>query len=228
MNNRNEGYVPDGLFPQGPTDHRVLVGPSDRPRIFKHGKADELNRDQTWHWVKISGDQEPGTPAELDGGAEHWSQFRGHHVLVDIAYRQQNRREVNYWKGRDEIRAEGAWVLRFNRTQVWEGWCTTNLLWDLHRIADTAMRLREHPVIDWMSDVPYARQLEGRKVWFRKTPAIISRVLMDQGCVMLQPDGASVFPPPQSQLDHLEQYDSSDDERVKVDLLDPHVWWFRD
>ncbi len=219
---RNRDYVPDGLFPDGGTKNRVLVGPSDSALVLKHGRADELNRDATWQWVQVSanGDPERG---------EHWSQFRGHHVLVDVQYRQANRREVNDWKGRDEIRAEGEWQLFFNRTQVLDGQCTKNVLADLTRIAQSAQRLLDHEAVDWTSNVPYRDQLVGRKVWYREVPAIVSREILSQGCVLLKPDGAEKFPPPVWSRDKDEgEYDDCEDDEAKVEILSPHIWWWRD
>lgn len=227
---RSSGYVPDGM-PTGPTDNRVLVGPSDRPLVLKHGLPDELNRDGTWWWAQTGGRQpDESVPAAMPDGAqaEHWSHFMGHKVLVDVAYRPQNRREVNDWKGRDEIRPEGNWLIRFNRTQVWEGWCTLDFAADLRRIATTAERLLAHDAVDWMSQVPYSRQLEGRAVWYRSTAARVASVVLDQGCVMLRPEPpVERFPPPQYALDRLQEYDDSEEDEVKVDLLDSNVWWWR-
>lgn len=218
---RTRNYVPDGLFPEGETKNRVLVGAGDTPLVLKHGHADEANRAATWQWVDVSGpDPEIGA---------HWSMFRGHHVLVDVHYRQANRREVNDWKGRDEIRAEGEWQLFFNRTQVLDGYCTTNVLADLVQIAQSAQRLLDHEAVDWSSNVPYRDQLLGRKVWYREVPAIVVREVLSQGCVILKPDGADKFPPPVWSWDKDEgTYDDCEDDEAKVELLSSQIWWWRD
>lgn len=218
---RNRNYVPEVLFPVGDTSNRVLVGPSDKPLVLKHGQADELNRDATWQWVDVSRLDDP----EI---GEHWSLFEGHHVLVGVQYRQANRREVSHWKGRDEIRAEGEWSLHFNRTQVLDGYCTKNVLADMVRIATAAQRLLDHGAVDWMSQVPYADQLRGRRVWYREVPAVVSGDVLSQGCVLLRPDGAAKFPPPVWSHDKEEgEYDDSEDDQVKTEILDPHIWWWR-
>lgn len=228
---RNRGYVPDGLFPEGETKNRVLIGPGDDPRVLKHGLADELNREHTWQWVKVAGPEIPDQwrPADAPSSPDHWSLFEGHHVLVDVQYRQANRREVNDWKGRDEIRAEGEWQLFFNRVQVLDGYCTKNVLADLVKIAQLAQRLLDHEAVDWCSSVPYAEQLVGRKVWYREVPAIVSRDVLSQGCVILEPDGAEKFPPPVWSRDKGEgEYDGCEDDTAKVEILSPHIWWWRD
>lgn len=220
---RNDNYVPDGLFltsrPQraelgtrydDETETRVPV----RGQVA-HGLADELNRESRWQWADVSGD---GT---------HWAHFRGHRVQIDVAFSTENEREVNEWKGRDEIRPAGVWTIALNRQQCWEGFIAPDPLASLRQIPAVIEKLLDHAAIDWFDEKPAAEQLLGRRVYYERFPAVISSTsVFDQGCVMLKPVGAEFFPPAAYDLD---EGDDDPFERCeyKVDLLSPHVWWWR-
>lgn len=220
MSNRNDGYVPDGLL-LGGRPHLIEIarpqhgdGPS-RARVTV-GLEDESNRRALAHWADVSGD---GT---------HWSRFDGHHVQIDIEFHTANRREVNDWKGRDEIRPEGTWTLSLARQQVWEGSLRRDPLDQLLEIRRIAQRLIDHDAIDWRDLKPAGEQLLGRRVYYQRTPAVVSDVcVLEQGCVMLRPVGVSKFPQSVYALDRDEDFDDERDE-VKTELLDPTIWWWRD
>lgn len=216
---RNNNYVPDDLYLSGPP-HLVEVAPprDGQPVLAREtiGLPDEWNRKGHWRWADVSGD---GT---------HWSHFRGHHIQIDIEFHTANRREVNDWKGRDEIRAEGTWSLALARQQCWEGFLHQDPLDQLIDIRRIALQLMDHSAIDWRSATPAAEQLLGRRVYYDRTPAVVSSAsVLDQGCVMLKPVGIKAFPPAVWAVDD-DDADDWDREEVKVELLDPHIWWWRD
>lgn len=209
---RNDHYVPDHLSSGG--RNITTLTTRDEPLPLRLALADELNRERHWWWADVSGD---GT---------HWSQFDGHHHLVDITYNTWNRREVNAWKGRDEIRKDGRWTISINREQVWEGLCR-DALEDLLTIRRTVQRLLDHDAINWNDGQSAAEQLLGRKVWFERTAAVVSDTsVLDQGYVMLKPEGVDAFPCLQSQLDATDP-DLDENDEIKVDLLSRGVWWWR-
>lgn len=216
---RNDNYVPDRLYLDG-RPHYVEVAPprSGQPATLARetiGAPDEYNRDTHWRWADVSGN---GT---------HWSLFEGRHVQIDIALHTENQRDVNDWKGRDEIRAGGTWTLALARQQVWEGFLHSNPLDQLLEIRRIAQQLIDHAAIDWRSGIPVGVQLLGRRVYYRDTPAVVASVVtLDQGCIILKPVGADEFPPPAWALDKGD--DDGDRDEAKVDLLYPHVWWWRD
>lgn len=214
---RTENYVPDRLYLEGRPGYVEIAPPRDGRLILARetiGAPDEYNRDTHWRWADVSAD------------GSHWSLFEGHHVQIDIALHTENRREVNAWKGRDEIRAEGTWTLALARQQIWEGFIRSNPLDQLLEIRRIAQRLIDHEAIDWRSGVPLAEQLMGRRVYYRNAPAVVSSVsVLGQGCVMLAPVGADRFPAPAWGLDSDDYYD--DEPEAKVDLLYSHIWWSR-
>ncbi|MFJ6363412.1 hypothetical protein ACIQIE_19810 [Streptomyces globisporus] len=216
---RNDSYVPDGLYLDG-RPHLVEIAPprDGQPVLAREtfGLADQLNRENHWQWADVSGD---GT---------HWSQFDGHRIQVDIEFHTVNRREVNDWKGRDEIRAEGTWTLALARQQVWEGFLRQDPLDQLLEIRRIAQQLQEHVAINWRDATPAAEQLVGRRVYYQRVPAVVSDTcVLSQGCVMLKPVGVAEFPPHISTVDRGEE-DGWDRDEVKVDLLSSDVWWWRD
>lgn len=219
MTDRNNRYVPDGLLLGSQPHITEIAWPRDGKPVLAPvtlGLAGQYNREDHWMWADVSGD---GT---------HWSRFDGHHVQVDIELHTANRREVNAWKGRDEIRAEGTWTLALARQQVWEGFLRRDPLDQLLEIRRVAQQLLEHDAIDWRSPTPVAEQLLGRRVYYQRTPAVVSSTsVLGQGCVMLRPVGVAEFPPAVSTLDRDENYDDERDQ-AKVDLLYPHIWWWRD
>lgn len=218
MAERTNGYVPERLFTSG-TPHFVEIAPprDGTPVIGREtiGAPDCDNRDQHCRWVDVSGD------------GSHWSHFRGHQVQIDIEFHTANRREVNDWKGRDEIRAEGTWTLALARQRCWEGYLRQNpldQLLDIHRVAN---RILNHSAIDWRLEKPAAEQLLGRWVYYDRTPAVISSTsVLGQGCVMLRPVGVDRFPPSVHSLDDGEE-DPYERDEVKVELLCERVWWWR-
>lgn len=220
MTDRINGYVPDRLFLDGQPHHVEIAPPRNSGPIIGRetiGAPDEHNRDAHWRWADVSGD---GT---------HWSHFRGHHVQIDIAFRAVNRREVNDWKGRDEIRAEGTWTLALARQQRWEGFLRQDPLDQLLDIRRIARDLLEHPAINWRLATSVAEQLAGRRVYYDRTPAVVSSTsVLSQGCVMLRPVGVDHFPPSVHALDDERDDDPYEPNEIKVELLSHHVWWWRD
>lgn len=84
------------------------------------------------------------------------------------------------------------------------------------RIRQKLYQLMDLPVALWKGETP-----EGRKVYWRQTPAIITRWLPDQGCVILEADGVDYFPP--SPWDEAQEAEKT----IKDDILTPSIWWWR-
>lgn len=220
MRDRNSNYVPDRLSQSRARILAEIAPPRDGQPVLARtalGAADEHNRDPSWWWADTSGD---GT---------HWAHFQAHHVQIDIELHTENWRDVSHWKGRDEIRPGGTWTLALARQQCWEGRLGHEPLNQLLDIRRVTQQMLEHPAIDWRSETPAAEQLLGRRVYYDRTPAVISSAsVLSQGCVMLKPKGVEQFPPQVGALDDDE--DAPDDgERgeIKTELLDPHIWWWR-
>ena len=220
MADHTDGHVPDRLYTGG-TPHLVEIAPPrGGVRVMGRetiGAPDHDNLDQHWRWADVSGD------------GSHWSRFMGHQVQVDIEFHTANRREVNAWKGRDEIRAEGTWTLALARQRCWESYLRQNPLDQLLEIHRIATRMLGHEAIDWRREVSAVEQLEGRRVYYDRTPAVVSSAcVLEQGCVMLRPVGLDCFPPSAHSLDREDEDDPFERDEIKVELLCERVWWWRD
>ena len=191
---------------------------------------DELNPGADWWWADMS--YEPHADGE-----PHWAHFMGHRVQVDVELHTANGREVNDWKGRDEIRAGGHWSILCNRQPIWDGYVGSDVLRTLDEIRRRVRWLIEDGgPLDHTDPRPYAQQLQGRRVYYRDRPAVVSSTVLDQGCVILSPVGAAAFPRSAYDLDsepdgtgHDEQdlYDECEARTVKVHIDDPAIVWHR-
>jgi len=84
--------------------------------------------------------------------------------------------------------------------------------------------LNEHPLC--FNEIDFDKKMIGRKVWWRSEPAVITKWIAGQACVILEPDGIDNFTvPPEFGKDDPMYYEDGD---VKTTVFDEHVWWFRD
>jgi hypothetical protein len=232
---RNAGYIPDwgqGVSRPGSTFTVEIGRPFQglaRTGEAAYGLADELNRERRWMWAEVSGARtfrDPDEDAGIDiSGVEHWARFDGHRIQVDITLSTHNEREVNQWKGRDEVRRGGTWSIALNRYPVYGGWQIYDPLETLLTIRDVTKRLLGHPAFhQWTLDEIEA--LVGRRVYYGADPAIISgQSLEAQGRIILTPDGTEYFAQPPWFDDAA---DEAEEGSIATDLLDDRIWWWRD
>ena len=97
---------------------------------------------------------------------------------------------------------------------------------DAHSLIDALQKIeqyREHPMS--LDERGYAEKVIGRKVWWRSQPAVITRFIKGQACVILEPDGISKFAVPPEFADDPPYYEDND---IKTSITDGHIWWFRE
>lgn len=82
----------------------------------------------------------------------------------------------------------------------------------------------EHPIN--LNEIDFDKKVIGRKVWWRSQPAVVSNYISKQACVILEPDGIKQFTTPAEFADEGCNYYCDGD--VKADILDKHIWWFRE
>jgi hypothetical protein len=70
-------------------------------------------------------------------------------------------------------------------------------------------------------------RLVGRKIYYDRTPAIITRFMGDQGSIMITAEKGRVFPQPIYVEDDDERDDDHNSQLVKEDLLSAKIWWHR-
>ena len=147
-------------------------------------------------------------------------EFDGHRIQIRVELQTYNYLKESELSG-DQVRKGGTGRIFFNARQVYE-WFFRDVQQACRQTDRLIGELLACPANLWESDV--VAKLRGRRVFYRDTPAVISSVILDQGCVLLQaetPDGQFPSPPWRERDDILEA-------DVKVEVIDPHIWWFRD
>jgi hypothetical protein len=145
--------------------------------------------------------------------------FDGHRVLIDILIKSGNYLKESHYSG-DEVRKS----------------CTAQIVADGEVVYEFGGRepeyvlLRAHHMLGVLKDHPSnllvkkeRERLVGRKIYYRDHPAVIDRLILDQGCIIIKSADGQPFPSP--------AWREKDDEReasIKDDILTPHIWWFRD
>jgi hypothetical protein len=82
--------------------------------------------------------------------------------------------------------------------------------------------LEECPL--YLSERTWKEQAIGRKIWYENQPAKITRINNDNE-LWIEPDGIPCFTAPP----HWEDMDFSDyEDGLRVDILSPNIYWFRD
>ena len=187
---------------------RTILGTADRGRpidlIF--GEHPHSRRDDNIYARGEHGDINP---------------FDGHRVLIDVSLRSSNYLKESHYSG-DEIRKGGSCEISADGVVVFE-FFFRDPQWALLKAHRLITELGEHPS-NWLVAAERAG-LIGRKVFYERHPAKIVRLIEDQGCLILEPDGGN-FPAPvwkEDQDDWLSENASS----VKTEVTDPKIWWFR-
>lgn len=154
---------------------------------------------------------------KVDYGSDHrWflrdTEFDGHHVLWGFEYFPTTYLKSSGLSG-NEYRKGGEIRYYKNRKQVFSEFCrepNTAIL----KIGATLMKL---------SEFHWEYVVVGKKVFYKETPCVIDSIIEDQGCVMLKTEDGSNFP--KEAWEDEEDYEKED--RIKVEVISPSIWWFR-
>lgn len=180
----------------------VMVGAERRPLIYgEHPHSRSDNR----HYV------------EMDGEAVG---FDGHRILIGVEITASNYLKGSHYSG-SEVRKGGSGKITADGEVVFE-FFTRDTRGALLRAHHLIGELSEHSS-GWLSKEARDR-LVGRKVYYRGVPAVITRLIVDQGCVILETEDGKPFPPP------VYRDAEDEDERessIKDEVLSPHIWWHR-
>jgi len=147
--------------------------------------------------------------------------FDGHRILIDVSIKSSNYLKDSYYSG-DEIRKGGSCVISADGVAVFE-FFFRDPQWALLHAHAIIGQLSEHSS-HWLVASERGR-LVGRKVWYERDPAVIVRLIEDQGCVILEPDGVAAFATPvwREPGDDWDEYRTS----IKAEVTDPKIWWHR-
>lgn len=144
--------------------------------------------------------------------------FAGHRVEIDVILESRNYLKESHLSG-DEIRKGGSGKIIADREVVFE-FFFRDIQGALLRAHHLIGELSESPS-GWMSKRERDNLL-GRKLFYREHPAIVEKLLVDQGCLILRTEDGKPFPPPV-------YHDAGDETEatVKVEVTDHNIWWFR-
>lgn len=174
--------------------------------------------------VSLGGEQ---VPVEFrDSGIEQrdmrWyvegtdTEFEGYFDLYEVQLKESNSRRYNFFH--DEWRK--LCVCRILR----DGKCVYDMACDdaNYALAEAAHALRHLKAFDNWDKVR-----EGGQVYYREIPAVIKYVT-DDGCVILEREDGEPFPPNVWNSDDGIPYSAFDAKSVKVEILSPLIWWWRE
>ena len=140
-------------------------------------------------------------------------------VCWGINYRPHNYIQ-NKWNEPECYTSSGAMITRNGKDFYF---CAAGI----HEAIVLINRLQEHPVNPNL--IGWDNRLIGRKVFWRSEPAIVTRYIEGQACVILEPDGIDHFSVPAEFVPTPEKNDNyGSTEFVKTEFFDPFIWWFRD
>ena len=158
-------------------------------------------------WKEKEGDYQ--AHEEVDGIS-----FDGHRVLWGFSYEPHTYLKESELSG-EEYR-KGGWIKYFrNKVQVYEEFCR-EAQFAIPKLQVTLWKLQE---IDWDS------LKEGRKLYWKDTPAKIKYMILEQGCMIIEPDGVERFP--DSIWAEEDWQKLEDPTSVKIEVIDPQIWWWR-
>ena len=158
--------------------------------------------------------------------------FDGHRILTDVVLRSRNYLKESELSG-NEYRKGGTGEILADGEVIYE-FFFRDIQWALLKAHNLIGELSEHSS-SWM--VKKEREkLIGRKIYYERTPAIISRLITEQGCLMLKADNVGNVEPLTAEimvsrfekpvyLNDGEEHEYED--VIKVEVLDPKIWWFR-
>lgn len=146
----------------------------------------------------------------LDG--EH---FDGHFTLWSFKYEPKTYLKESELSG-EEWRKGGMIEYFRDNVKVYEQFCRTPDQ-AIKEIMQTLPKLQE---VDW------DKIKSGTKLYWENQPAIIDFVCSDgQGAFIIKPDGIERFAERPWAKEDWEKFEEPDS--IKIDILDPHIWWWR-
>lgn len=149
-----------------------------------------------------------------------WLDKGSNRVSWEINIKQGNRTKEKW--GETDIRTTGHLEIFCNKYKVYDfGFGCIN--WAMNKAQTLMVDMMEHPF-----DFTNPEKEIGRKVWYYDQPAVVSRLILDQGCIMLKKEDGTgfVMSKPWDQDDEMSS-DWDGENEVKDDVFAPTIWWFR-
>lgn len=172
---------------------------------YVHAIGGKYNNNDLWAYPR---DEKPN--------CENLVQFEGEPVCWGINYAPYNYARCRH----DEF--EATTIGNVFITRNGEKFC--DVRGGIERAKCMINDFNEHPIN--LNEIDFDKKVIGRKVWWRSEPAVVSNYISKQACVILEPDGIKQFTTPAEFADEGCNYYCDGD--VKADILDKHIWWFRE
>lgn len=150
-------------------------------------------------------------------------EFDGHRLCWRVEVEESNYLKESELSG-DEIRKGGSYRLFVNGECIYEGFCRS-----VERGMSEAGRKME-ALGDvaggyWLRAKDRERMI-GRAIFYHGVPAVITSLIVDQGCVIIQAaEGHKLKAPPYA--DDPTEWVLDNQDGVKDEVTSPHIWWWR-
>lgn len=152
--------------------------------------------------------------------------FDGHRLLHEIRFKDYNYLKTSELSG-NQVRKGGQCDILINGVVV-ESFFYRDVQWAMSEAQHKLRNIHDFPVRLW--DKRDRENLIGRKVYYREMPAIITRCIEDQACVIIEPDGNDKFPMAPFEIEDAKEGGTIYDEyetSIKESIYSPHIWWWR-
>lgn len=155
-----------------------------------------------------------------DGGIEA---FDGHRLCWRVEVEESNYLKESEYSG-DQIRKSGVYRIFVDGECIYEGFCRS--VSSGMKLAERMMELMSEVCSgDWLRTKTRASML-GRKIFYHGVPAVITRLFVDQGAVIIEAaEGHRLMPPPY--VDDPQDWAIDNSDGVKDVVTSPHIWWWR-
>lgn len=145
--------------------------------------------------------------------------FEGHRPLIDVHFRSTNYLKESGLSG-DEVRKSVTCQILSDREVIYEFGCR-QIEYAMTKAQYLLTELSEHSSGWLMKEQRHL--LVGRKIYYDRHPAVVERLIIDQGCLIIATDDGKPFPPPIYAVDD----DDDRENTLKVDVLSDKIWWHR-
>lgn len=140
--------------------------------------------------------------------------FDGHYVRMGLRIEEFNYLKESWLSG-DQVRKGCKATISFNGVDVYS-FDGREMLAVLALVPEKIQALESLPI-----DITKPKEAEGRKVFYRETPAVVTHIF-DDGRVGLRCESGMFPHPPWGEAD------DEPDACVVEDLLTPLIWWYRE
>lgn len=155
-----------------------------------------------------------------DGSVEA---FDGHRLCWRIEVEEHNYLKESELSG-DEIRKGGSYKLYVDDECIYEGFCRS-VEYGIDVAKAIKDKLGDVAGGDWLR-AKTRDKMVGRKIFYHDVPAVITRLIVDQGCIIIEAAEGHKLRPPAYEEDP-EDWALEHQDGVKDEVTSPHIWWWR-